>query len=719
VLEVSAEKIVDEIAQLAPAELLLSNALPESRESLGSAIRSELGPRVTERDPWCFDREGGVRALLRHFKVASLEGFGLDEASAVVAAAGALIGYAEETQKSACDHIHRIEVVEREKHVVLDRATRSCLEVFRTQRDGRREGTLIEVLDATRTPMGGRMLRDWLEAPLRDVEAIVARQRAVAELVEQPFLREEIRELLAEVRDLERLTAKVSTGRAHARDLVAIATSLEQIGPLREKLAPVYSARLAELRDRLDPLAEIAQRVRSTLVDAPPLAVKDGGLVRLGFSVELDELRSISGDGKSWMARMQAEESAKTGIPGLKVGFNSVFGYFIEVPRGQVDRVPDAYIRRQTVKNAERYITPELKEFEGKVLGAEERAREMEFRVFEELRAAVAAQTPRILATAAAVAQVDVLAGLAQRAAENRYVAPEIDEGDVLRIVDGRHPAVERSIQGEPFVPNDTRMNRSERLLTILTGPNMAGKSTWIRQSALIVLMAQIGSFVPASEARIGVVDRIFTRIGSADDIGRSASTFMVEMLEIANILNNAGPRSLIVLDEVGRGTSTFDGLALAWAIVEHVHDKIRARTLFATHYHQLTELATRLKGVCNMNVAVREWNDEIVFLHKIVEGGTDRSYGIHVARLAGVPQELIDRARQILADIEEDAEDLAPRIAKRSRRGGQQTEGLQQLGLFAAPRSEIEREIEKLDLDRLTPIEAMLILRELKQKLR
>ncbi len=718
VLEVSAEKIVDEIAQLAPAELLLSNTLSESRESLASAIREELGPRITERDPWCFDREGGSRSLLRHFKVASLEGFGVDDGSAVVAAAGALIGYAEETQNSACDHIHRIEVVEREKYVVLDRATRSCLEVFRTQRDGRREGTLIEVLDATRTPMGGRMLRDWLEAPLRDVAAIVARQRAVAELVEQPFLREEIRELLAEVRDLERLTAKVSTGRAHARDLVAIATSLEQIGPLREKLAPAYSARLAELRDRLDPLAELAQRVRSTLVDARPLAVKDGGLVRLGFSVGLDELRSISGDGKSWMARMQAEESAKTGIPGLKVGFNSVFGYFIEVPRGQVDRVPDAYIRRQTVKNAERYITPELKEFEGKVLGAEERAREMEYRVFEELRVAVAAQTPRILATAEAVAQVDVLAGLAQRAAENRYVAPEIDDGDVLRIVDGRHPAVERSLQGEPFVPNDTRMNRSERLLTILTGPNMAGKSTWIRQSALIVLMAQIGSFVPASEARIGVVDRIFTRIGSADDIGRSASTFMVEMLEIANILNNAGPRSLIVLDEVGRGTSTFDGLALAWAIVEHVHDKIRARTLFATHYHQLTELAARLKGVCNMNVAVREWNDEIVFLHKIVEGGTDRSYGIHVARLAGVPQELIDRARQILADIEEDAEDLAPRIARRSSPGKPESEGPQQLGLFERSHSEIEREIEKLDLDRLTPIEAMLLLRELKQKL-
>lgn len=719
VLEIPEQKLVDEIARLAPAELLLAPAALESRPTLAATLREELGPRVTERDPWCFDRETALRALQRHFEVASLEGFGVDEASPVVAAAGAILGYAEETQKSACEHIHRIEVVDRAKNVVLDRATRSCLEIFRTQRDGRREGTLIDVLDATSTPMGGRMLREWLEAPLREVDAILARQRAVAELVEQPFLREDVRRLLADVLDLERLVAKVATGRAHARDLVAVAASLEPVHPLREKLANVYSARLAELRDALDPLEDLVRRVRETLVDAPPLTLKEGGLVRKGFSTELDELHTISGDGKSWMARMQTEESARTGIPGLKVGFNSVFGYFIEIPRGQVARVPETYIRRQTVKNAERYITPELKEFEGKVLGAEERACEIEYRIFEELRSAVAQEIARILRTAEAIAQIDVLAGLAQRAAENRYVAPAIDDGDAIRIVDGRHPVVERTISGEPFVPNDTRMNRSDRLFTLLTGPNMAGKSTWIRQTALIVLMAQIGSFVPASEAKIGVVDRIFTRIGSADDIGRSASTFMVEMLEIANILNNAGPRSLVVLDEVGRGTSTFDGLALAWAIVEHVHDRIRARTLFATHYHQLTELATRLKGVCNMNVAVREWNDQIVFLHKIVDGGTDRSYGIHVARLAGVPVELVDRAKEILADIEEDAEGLAPRIAKASKRGKGAAEVPQQLGLFQAPRSEIEREIEKLDLDRLTPIEALLLLREWRQKLR
>jgi DNA mismatch repair protein MutS len=716
-LEIPASAVGEAVARLAPAELLVSSAGLERRPDLATALRDPLGPRVTERDPWCFERESSLRLLLRHFKVASLEGFGVEPASPIVGAAGALLGYAEETQKSACDHIHRIEVVDANAHVVLDRATRSCLEIFRTQRDGRREGTLIDVLDATATPMGGRMLLEWLEAPLRDVGAILARQRAVAELVEQPFLREEARAILGGIKDLERAVGKVSTGRANARDLVAIAASLERVRPLSEKLADVYSARLAELRASLDPLEDLVRKVGTTLVDAPPLALKDGGLVRPGHSAELDELRSIAGDGKSWMARMQAEESAKTGIPGLKVGFNSVFGYFLEVPRGQASRVPETYVRRQTVKNAERYVTPELKEFESKVLGAEERSRALEYRIFEEVRAAVAAEIPRILSTARAVAQIDVLAGLAQKAAENRYVAPEIDDGDTIRIVDGRHPAVERALGGEPFVPNDTRMNRSDRMLSILTGPNMAGKSTWIRQSATIVLMAQVGSFVPASEARIGVVDRVFTRIGSADDIGRSASTFMVEMLEIANILNNAGPKSLIVLDEVGRGTSTFDGLALAWAIVEHVHDKIRARTLFATHYHQLTELASRLKGVCNLSVAVREWNDEIVFLHKIVEGGTDRSYGIHVARLAGVPRELIERAKEILADIEEDAEDLAPRIAKASS-PSKDREDRGQLGLFEAPRSEVEREIENLDLDKLTPFEALLLLRELKRKL-
>jgi DNA mismatch repair protein MutS len=710
-------KIVDELARIDPAELLWSSAARDGEPELARELDEMLGARITVRDPWRFERESARRTVLEHFKVASLEGFGIDESSPVVPAAGALLQYVEETQRSACAHILRIELVDPSRYLVLDRATRACLEVFTTQREGRREGTLLDTLDATLTPMGARLLREWLQNPLREVEPILERQRAVAELVQSPFLREEVRELLERVLDVERLAARVSTGRAHARDLVALCESLEPVAPMRVKLEQAYSTLLTGLLATLDPLEDVVARVRRSLVDDPPLAVREGGLVRSGFSAELDELRNIAGDGKSWMARFQADEARRTGINGLKVGFNSVFGYFIEVPRGQVERVPDNYTRKQTIKSAERYVTPELKEFETKVLHSEELARDLEHSIFVELRESVAREIPRILQTANALACIDVVASLAQKAAENRYVAPVIDSGDVIRVVDGRHPVVERNPKAEAFVPNDSRLNRSDALISLITGPNMAGKSTYIRQTALIVLMAQIGSFVPAAEARIGVVDRIFTRIGSADDIGRNASTFMVEMIEIANILNNATARSLIVLDEVGRGTSTFDGLALAWAIVEHVHDEIRARTLFATHYHQLTDLASRFKGVCNLNVAVREWNDEIVFLHKIVAGGTDRSYGIHVARLAGVPKEVIDRAREILADIEKEAEDLAPRIA-RGATHARASDGATQLGLFEPAQSAVEKELEKLDLDRLTPIEALLVLRELKQML-
>ncbi len=715
--EIAATELADEIARLQPAELLLSERLDEEHAQLAGRIRAHVGPRATARETWQFDRESSERALKTRFGVESLEGFGIAEGSPIVPAAGALLGYLEETQKNGCKHVARLEMVDRSRFLVLDRATQSTLEIFRTQREGKREGTLIDVLDATCTPMGSRMLRDWLANPLRDVATIHDRQHAVADFAGAPFLREETRALLQQVMDVERLAARVSTLRAHPRDVVALGRSMEVVVPLAAKLDEANSLLLDRLRRELDPMDDTVARIRTTLVDDPPLQVKEGGLVRAGFSSDLDELRSIAGDGKTWMARFQSDEIQRTGMPNLKVGFNSVFGYFIEIPRGQIDRVPEHYVRKQTVKNAERYITPELKEFEHKVLSAEEKACDLEQAIFDELRAAVAVEVPRILATARAIAAVDVLASLAQKAAENRYVVPIVDDGELIRILEGRHPVVERNPKADAFVPNDSKLNRSDRLITILTGPNMAGKSTYIRQTALIVLMAQIGSFVPAAEARVGVVDRIFTRIGSADDIGQGSSTFMVEMLEIANILNNATPRSLVVLDEVGRGTSTFDGLALAWAIVEHMHDTIRARTLFATHYHQLTELSQRFRGVCNMNVAVREWHDEIVFLHKIVDGGTDRSYGIHVARLAGAPQAVVERARAILSDIERDAEDLAPRITRASRRG-KAAPAEEQLGLFDRPQSPIEAEIGKLDIDRLTPIEALCLLRDMKSRL-
>jgi DNA mismatch repair protein MutS len=713
--EIPLETVADEIARVAPAELLVAANFAEAQPAASAEIARALGPRVRAREAWHFDREPAARLLARQLGVARLEGLGLEDASAIVPAAGALLVYLEETQRKGCAHVRTLELVDRARHLVLDRATRACLELFETQREGRREGTLLEVLDQTNTPMGGRTLREWLSAPLRDVDGILHRQKGVAELVEDGLARERLREVLARVLDVERLSGKIATGRCNARDLVGLASSLQRVPELRAALERASSKALGEVHDALDPLAELAERIAGTFVDAPPPTVKDGGLVRAGVSAQIDELHALARDAKGWMARFQGEESARTGMSGLKVGFNSVFGYFLEVPRGQVERVPAHWIRKQTVKNAERYVTPELKEFEEKVLHAEERARDLEFALFEELRAAAAREIPRVLATARAIGELDALAALAQCAVENRWTAPKVDAGDLIKIADGRHPLVERAQRDVAFVPNDSHLNRADRLVTVLTGPNMAGKSTYIRQTALIVLLAQMGSFVPAREAKVGVVDRIFTRIGSADDIGRQASTFMVEMLEIANILNNATARSLVVLDEVGRGTSTFDGLALAWAIAEHLHERTRCRTLFATHYHQLTQLAMRFEGVCNKSVAVREWNDEIVFLHKIVEGGTDRSYGIHVARLAGVPEPLVARAREILRELEEDAEGLAPRIARGQRPPG---EVGRQLGLFEAPFSAAEEEIRKLDIDRLTPFEALCLLRDLQRKL-
>ncbi|MEC8495213.1 MAG: DNA mismatch repair protein MutS, partial [Planctomycetota bacterium] len=482
-------------------------------------------------------------------------------------------------------------------------------------------------------------------------------------------------------------------------------------------LEGVYSSVLGDLVESLDPHQDVVSSIDITIAERPPMTIKEGGIIRSGVSEELDELRQIAGDGKAWMARFQADAIERYQIPGLKIGFNNVFGYYLEVPRGQVGHVPDEFVRKQTLKNAERYITPELKEFEDKVLRAEERAKDMEYEIFTALKDEVAAEVPRILATARALAEIDVLAGLAQTAATRRYCAPTVDGGDRIEIQAGRHPVIEATQTDVTFVPNDTTLDRKDQSVGIITGPNMAGKSTYIRQTALIVLLAQVGAYVPATSAKIGVVDRIFTRIGAADDLSRGASTFMVEMVEIANILNNAGARSLVILDEVGRGTSTFDGLALAWAIVEHMHDAVRARTLFATHYHQLTELAESHRGVHNLSVAVREWEDEIVFLHQIVEGGTDRSYGIQVARLAGVPSELIARAREVLRDIERDSDDLGGRIQRAALAASLPAPpGGLQLGLFDHEPSDLQRAIDDLEIEATTPMEALQVLARLKE---
>jgi len=707
-------RVLDELSRIAPSELLVAPETLRDNGEWRKELEEHLGIALTERESWRFSHETASRNLTKHFRVKSLEGFGVEGDSLLVCAAGALLEYVTETQRGTCEHILRIEPVRLDSPLVLDRATRSCLELVETQREHRREGSLLDVLDRTLSPMGARTMRDWLLHPLRDVAAILERQGGVAELVEGTFLREEIRERLDEIHDIERLSSRISTGRANGRDLVSLGRSLAVIPRLRALLQDAHSPALTRVLDALDPLEDVADRITRTLVEEPPPTLKEGGLVRPGFSAELDELHRIAGDAKSWMAGFQAEESARRGIPGLKIGFNSVFGYYIEVPRGQVDRVPATYVRKQTVKAAERYVTAELKEFEDKVLNAEAISTERQYEIFQELRLAVAAELPRVLGSARAIAELDALASLAEVAAANRYVAPVVDDSGELHVVDGRHPVIERSPSCETFIPNDSHLDLENARLTILTGPNMAGKSTYIRQVALIVLLAQIGSFVPASEARIGAVDRIFTRVGAGDDISRGESTFMVEMVEIANILNNATRLSLVILDEVGRGTSTFDGLALAWAIAEHLHERTGCRTLFATHYHQLTDLASRYKGVVNRNVAVREWGDEIVFLHRIVEGGTDRSYGIHVARLAGVPTGVVERARSILSDLEKDEEDLAQRIlagAPEERR-----KGSVQLALFGAP-SRVEERIRTLDLDRMTPMEALVELRALQSR--
>ncbi|MDE0896713.1 MAG: DNA mismatch repair protein MutS, partial [Planctomycetota bacterium] len=530
--ELSPDELDDELARVNPAELLWPMTL-EDRWDDGVELRGRLGPRVTERDDWRFDRDGMRRALERHFKVKTIEGYGFSDDSPVVSAAGALIEYLEETQRASCDHIRHIQKVEPSDHLVLDHATRSCLELVVTQRGERREGTLLDAIDRTTTPMGARMMREWLLSPLTSVIAIEHRQAGVTEFVQTVFLREEVREILRDVLDIERLVAKLSTGRATGRDLVALACSLAVVPPIKMQLATVGAPLLRELEERLDALEDVTSMIQGTLVDSPPLTIKEGGLVRDGFSSELDELREIAGSGKQAMAQFQAAEGEKTGITGLRIGYNSVFGYFLEVPRGQIDRVPDTYIRKQTIKACERYITPELKEFETKVLKAEELSRDLEYDLFGKLRDAVASHIGRILDTARGLATLDVLSGLAEVASEMRYCPPTISSDDTLNITEGRHPVIEQSNSCDAFVPNDSTLDASKdsrRRIAILTGPNMAGKSTFIRQTALIALLAQVGSWVPAQAAHIGVTDRIFTRVGSGDDISRGASTFMVEM---------------------------------------------------------------------------------------------------------------------------------------------------------------------------------------------
>jgi DNA mismatch repair protein MutS len=632
------------------------------------------GMAVTLRPTWNFDPATARAALCRHFGVTTLAGFGFDDQQPCLTAAGALLLYLQETLKANLGHLHRLRPYRQDRLVFLDEVTRRSLELTRTLREGSRDGSLLAAIDRTITPMGARMLHDWLTAPLAERPGIEARLQAVAELLEEHGLRQELRAILAEGYDLQRLTARASTGRASPRDLGAIGRTLRLLPRLKAKVTARRSPLLQEVEARLELCPDLRDALDRALVDTPPLSPREGGVIRRGFDAELDDLHGVARGGKEWIARFQADEIARTAIPSLKVGFNRVFGYYIEITHAHSKKIPADYQRKQTLKNAERYITPELKAYEEKVLTAEERIFQREYELFLSLRDQVAGQTQRLLETAEMLATLDVLASLAELASARRYCRPMLDDGATLEIRDGRHPVLDQTLPAGTFVPNDVAMGPEAGTLLLITGPNMAGKSVYIRQVALLTLLAQMGSFVPASQATIGLVDRIFTRVGASDELNRAQSTFMVEMIEAANILNNATDRSLVILDEIGRGTSTYDGVSLAWAITEYLHDEIGCRALFATHYHELAQLAERLPGLRNYNVLVQEWQDEIVFLHKITAGSADKSYGIHVARLAGVPSEVLDRAHEVLIELEtRHVESGSPKPRKRRRQATDQ----------------------------------------------
>ena len=707
--------VYDQLARISPSECLLD----EEAEPLPAPHNERM--MVTRRPVWAFARQAAMESLARHFGTVSLEGFGFNDGPSdvqAIRAAGAVLDYLAETQKSSLAHIERLIPYRQGKNLEIDQSSRRSLEIHRTIREGRREGSLLAVLDRTLTAMGSRLLAEWVSAPLSDREAIVARQEAVEELIGEASLADDLREALRRVYDVERLLARITTGRASPRDLSFLGRTLHSLPALKARLTARRSKLLNQCEAEIDLCPELRAKLDAGLAEECSLSSRDGGFIRDGFHEPLDALRELARGGKQWIARYQSEQVERTGIANLKVGYNKVFGYYIEITNVHREKIPPDYIRKQTIKNAERYITPELKEYEEKVLTADERAKELEYELFLELRAAVDASRRRIQATALVLAQIDVLLALAELARQRNYCRPKVVDEPVLRIVDGRHPVLDISVPEGTFVPNDVLAGPEDGKILLVTGPNMAGKSTYIRQVALLTLMAQLGSFVPAKEATIGIADRIFARVGASDELSRGQSTFMVEMTETARILNTASPRSLVILDEIGRGTSTYDGISLAWSVVEYLHDRVGCRTLFATHYHELTDLEKSLSGVKNLNVAVREWQDEVVFLHKIVPGAADKSYGIHVARLAGVPKEVIERAKDILFQLEEEHHDPEGRAkiarpAERVRRGG----GVQ-LTLFTPVDHPILDDLRQVDLNLTTPMAGLELLKTWQDRL-
>ena len=703
------DELAEEIKRVNPTEVLTEEGI-----NLPDGIDVK---KVTALNPSCFDLGTATACLESHFSTHSLDGF-VTDLDAGVSAAGALLSYIKETQRSGLDHVSSMRPYFSGDYLQLDSSTLRNLEVVEAGSPPAVKGSLLGLLDSTKTAMGARRLKSWLLYPLFNLNGIEERLNSVEELIESTEIRHSLREQLGPVYDLERLIVKVTLRLAAPRDLVALKESLLLLPAIKERASRLASKMLAECGAEIDPVSEAVELLESALADTPPQTIRDGGVFKEGFSPELDELRSITSGGREWIAALEAKERERTGISTLKIGYNKVFGYYITVSKSKSSTVPDEYIRKQTLVNAERFVTPELKEWEEKILGAEERAKALEASLYADLLGSLAGIADRVHESADALATLDTLLSLAKVAAENRYVKPSVKLGGSLRIEAGRHPVVEKKQPGD-FVPNDLDVSTTSDQVLILTGPNMAGKSTYLRQNALIVLMAQIGSFVPATSASVGLVDRIFTRIGASDDLSRGQSTFMVEMNETANILNNATEKSLIILDEIGRGTSTFDGLSIAWSVIEYLHDHpgLKARTLFATHYHELTELTLTKERVKNYNMAVTEWSDRVVFLRKVLPGGSSRSYGIQVAKLAGLPEAVIERAGEILKNLEagELTESGDPRVAVSTEAGEKLLHDSHQLNLLGN-KDELREIIRDIELERLTPLEAMGVLDKLKR---
>ena len=709
------EKLLDEYARFAPAEIVVNNAMSKSVKEL-TILKDRQNTFITVRDDSSFSEEKDL--LTKMYKI--VDGFDkereLQTETIAINAINGLLNYFTETQKVKLDHINKIKVYEVKKYMSLDINARRSLELIERMRDKSKRGTLIWVLDETNTSMGGRLLRRWINDPLLDVNEINLRLDSVEELKDNLMLRGDIVELLRKVYDIERLTGKIAYGNANARDMISLKNSLRNLPELKNVLSMVNAPMLKEFYEKLDELQDIYKLIDDAIVEEPPISVKEGGIIKAGYNAEIDEYRNASTDGKKWVLELEAKERELTGIKNLKVGYTRVFGYYIEITKSFLSQAPERYTRKQTLTNAERFITEELKEIENKILGAEEKVVNLEYNEFTKIREVIAQNIARLQLSASVIANIDVLSSLAKVADDNNYIKPVVENSGVLDIKDGRHPVIEKMIakDGEIFVENDTLLDTENNRVAIITGPNMPGKSTYMRQVAIITLMAQIGSFVPAREAKVGIVDKIFTRVGASDDLSSGQSTFMVEMNEVANILKDATPRSLVILDEIGRGTSTYDGLSIAWAVAEYIADKekVGCKTLFATHYHELIELEEKIEGIKNYSIAVREKGEDIIFLRKIIEGGTDESYGIHVAKLAGVPNTVVTRANKILRSLEKGGVKI-----KEEKEDKKQVAG--QFDFFNLKLEEVAHQLDKINVNELTPIEALNTIVKLKESLK